>query len=206
MQFDLFNLKNENLGQIEVSEQVFFGPVRKDIISRVVLWQLAKRRAGTHCAKNISAVQGTTKKPWKQKGTGRARQGSLRSVQFRGGAVAHGPVPRSHEHDLPKKVRQYGLRSVIAAKRESGDLIILDSLNIENRKTKDMLALLQNMGLQSALFIDGQQVNDSFKTAIRNIKNIDALPSIGANVYDILRREKLILTKEAVENLEARLK
>jgi large subunit ribosomal protein L4 len=206
MQFDLFNLKNENIGQIELSEEVFFGPVRQDILARVVLWQLAKRRAGTHCAKNISAVQGTTKKPWKQKGTGRARQGSLRSVQFRKGAVAHGPVPRSHEHSLQKKVRQFGMRSAIASKRESGNLIILDSLNIDNRKTKDMLATLQNMGLQSALFIDGQAVNESFKSAISNIKNIDVLPSIGANVYDILRREKLVLTKEAVENLEARLK
>lgn len=206
MQFDFFNLKNEKLGQVELSDQVFCAPVRQDILSRVVLWQLAKRRAGTHSAKNISAVQGTTKKPWRQKGTGRARQGSLRSVQFRKGAVAHGPVPRSHEHSLPKKVRAFGLRSAIASKRESGNLIIVDTLNLENRKTKEMIAMLKNMGIQSALFIDGVHVDSNFKSAISNIINIDVLPSIGANVYDILRREKLVLTKEAVEILEARLK
>lgn len=206
MQFNLVNLKNENLGQLDLCDHIFAGPVRQDILARVVLWQLAKRRAGTHCAKNISAVTGTTKKPWKQKGTGRARQGSLRSVQFRKGAVAHGPVPRSHEHSLTKKVRQFGLRSAIASKREAGNLIIVDNLHVENHRTKEMLHTLQNMGIQSALFIDGTAVNESFKSAISNIKNIDALPSIGANVYDILRREKLILTKEAVENLEARLK
>lgn len=205
MQFNLVNLKNENLGQLDLSDRVFAGPVRQDILARVVLWQLAKRRAGTHSAKNISAVTGTTKKPWKQKGTGRARQGSLRSVQFRKGAVAHGPVPRSHEHSLTKKVRQFGLRSAIASKREAGNLIIVDNLHVENHRTKEMINTLQNMGIQSALFIDGATVNESFKSAICNIKNIDALPSIGANVYDILRREKLILTKEAVENLEARL-
>jgi large subunit ribosomal protein L4 len=205
MQFNLVNLKNENLGQLDLSDHIFAGPVRQDILARVVLWQLAKRRAGTHSAKNISAVTGTTKKPWKQKGTGRARQGSLRSVQFRKGAVAHGPVPRSHEHSLTKKVRQFGLRSAIASKREAGNLIIVDNLHVENHRTKEMINTLQNMGIQSALFIDGLVVNESFKSAICNIKNIDALPSIGANVYDILRREKLILTKEAVENLEARL-
>lgn len=206
MKQDIVNLDNQSVGSIELADNVFGAEVREDIISRVVNWQLANRRAGTHKTKTIAEVSGTTKKPYKQKGTGNARQGSLRATQFRGGGIVFGPVVRSHAQDLPKKVRQMGLRSALSAKAKDGKLVIVDSLAMAEAKTKELLAKMDKMGLKSVLFIGGETIDANFKLSANNIVNVDVLPSQGANVYDILRRETLVLTKDAAENLEARLK
>jgi large subunit ribosomal protein L4 len=198
-------LDNQEAGDIELSEEVFGLPVRSDILARVVNWQLAKRRAGTHKTKGISDVSGTTKKPYKQKGTGRARQGSLRSPQFRGGAVIFGPVVRSHEFGLQKKVRRLGLKTALSAKQAEGKLIVIDSAQVGEAKTKALRERFDALGWDSVLIIDGT-VNDGFARAARNLPKVDVLPTQGANVYDILRRDTLVLTRDAVQQLEARLK
>jgi large subunit ribosomal protein L4 len=200
------NLDNEEIGDIELDDDVFGVPVRRDILARVVNWQLAKRRAGTHKTKGISEIQGTTKKPYKQKGTGRARQGSLRSPQFRGGARIFGPVVRSHEFSLQKKVRRLGLKSALSAKLREGRLVVIDAAHIEEAKTKALRARLEALGWDSVLIIDGPAVDQNFARAARNLPRVDVLPQQGANVYDILRRDTLVLTREAVQHLEARLK
>jgi large subunit ribosomal protein L4 len=171
-----------------------------------VNWQLAKRRAGTHKTKGISDISGTTKKPYKQKGTGRARQGSLRSPQFRGGAVIFGPVVRSHEFGLQKKVRKLGLKTALSAKQAEGKLIIIDAATVAEPKTKALRAQFEALGWESVLIIDGAAVDAGFAKAARNLPKVDVLPQQGANVYDILRRDTLVLTRNAVEQLEARLK
>ena len=206
MKTSIKNLNNETVGEIELSEAVFGLPARQDILARMVLWQLAKRRAGTHKAKGISEISGTTKKPWRQKGTGRARQGSLRSPQFRGGARIFGPVVRSHEHDLTKKVRKLALKTALSVKAAEGKLVVLEAAKAESHKTKLLFGQLQALGLTSALIIDGANVDVNFARAAGNIPHIDVLPEQGANVYDILRRDVLVLTRNAVEQLEARLK
>ena len=205
MKLTVRNLDNQEVGDIELAEEVFGLPVRRDILARVVNWQLAKRRAGTHKTKGISDISGTTKKPYKQKGTGRARQGSLRSPQFRGGAVIFGPVVRSHAFDLQKKVRRLGLKTALSAKQAEGKLIVIDEAQLGEAKTKALRARLDAFGWDSVLIIDGA-VNENFARAARNLPKVDVLPQQGANVYDILRRDTLVLTREAVEQLEARLK
>jgi len=185
---------------------VFAVPVRQDLIFRAVNWQLAKRRAGTHKTKGISDISGTTKKPYNQKGTGRARQGSLRSAQFRGGGVIFGPVVRSHAHDLTKKVRALALKCALSSKAADGKLVVLDSAATTSHKTKDLAVSLEKLKLSSVLFIDGQAVDRNFALASRNLPHVDVLPSQGANVYDILRRDTLVITKDGVAALEARLK
>jgi large subunit ribosomal protein L4 len=206
MKLTVKTLDNGDAGEIELSDDVFGVTVRRDILARVVNWQLAKRRAGTHKAKGVSEIAGTTKKPWKQKGTGRARQGSLRSPQFRGGAVIFGPVVRSHEYDLQKKVRRLGMRCALSSKAAEGKLIVLDAATLNEGKTKLLKQRLDAMGLENALIVGGAQIEENFLRAARNLPFVDVLPSIGANVYDILRRDTLVLTREAVEQLEARLK
>lgn len=206
MKATIKNLNNEAVGEIELSDDVFGLPVRTDLLHRMVNWQLAKRRAGTHKAKQIGDISGTTKKPYRQKGTGRARQGSLRSPQFRGGAVIFGPVVRSHEHDLTKKVRKLALKTALSAKAADGKILVLDAASAETHKTKELAARLNTLGITSALFIDGANLDENFFKASRNIPLIDVLPEQGANVYDILRRDVLVLTRNAVEQLEARLK
>jgi len=171
-----------------------------------VNWQLAKRRAGTHKTKGISEVQGTTRKPFKQKGGGRARQGSLRSPQMRGGSVTFGPVPRDHGFKLPKKVRKLALRSALSGKQAEGKLVVLDSTIVKSGRTKDLVKLLGKLGWTKPLIIDGPEVNADFARAAANIRDLDVLPQQGVNVYDILRCDTLVLTKAAVEHLEARLK
>ncbi len=198
-------LDNQEVGDIELADEVFGLPVRPDILARVVNWQLAKRRAGTHKSKGISDISGTTKKPYKQKGTGRARQGSLRSPQFRGGAVIFGPVVRSHEFGLQKKVRRLGLKTALSAKQAEGKLIVIDAARLDEAKTKALRARFDALGWESVLIIDGA-VNDAFARAARNLPKVDVLPEKGANVYDILRRDTLVLTRDAVQQLEARLK
>jgi large subunit ribosomal protein L4 len=206
MKLTVRNLDNQEVGDIELAEEVFGLPVRKDILARVVNWQLAKRRAGTHKAKGISDISGTTKKPYKQKGTGSARHGSRRSPQFRGGAVIFGPVVRSHEFDLQKKVRALGLKTALSAKQAEGKLVVIDAATVAEAKTKFLATRLGALGWDSVLIIDGAAVDEGFARAARNIPKVDVLPQQGANVYDILRRDTLVLTRAGVEQLEARLK
>jgi large subunit ribosomal protein L4 len=206
MKVPVKNLANESVGEIELDDTIFGVAVREDLLHRAVNWQLAKRRSGNHKTKGISEISGTTKKPYNQKGTGRARQGSLRSPQFRGGARIFGPVVRSHEHDLTKKVRKLALKTALSAKAAAGELVILDSCETTSHKTKEMAATFKTMGFTSLLVIDGAVVNENFARAARNIPLVDVLPSQGANVYDIIRRNILVLTKSAVTDLEARLK
>ncbi len=199
-------LDNKSAGEIELADEIFAVPVRRDILARMVNWQLAKRRAGTHKAKGISEIQGTTKKPWRQKGTGRARQGSLRSPQFRGGAVIFGPVVRSHEFGLQKKVRRLALKTALSTKQAEGKLIVLEKASVKEPKTKALAQQFAKLGWRSVLIIDGPSVDENFARAARNIPEVDVLPQQGANVYDILRRDTLVLTRDAVQHLEARLK
>jgi large subunit ribosomal protein L4 len=206
MKLSVRNLDNQEVGDIELADAVFGLPVRSDILARVVAWQLAKRRAGTHKTKTISEISGTSKKPYKQKGTGRARQGSLRSPQFRGGAVIFGPVVRSHAFDLQKKVRRLGLKTALSAKHAEGKLVVIDTAKLEEAKTKALRARFTALGWESVLIIDGGTVDDGFARAARNLPKVDVLPQQGANVYDILRRDTLVLTREAAQQLEARLK
>ena len=205
MKLTVRNLDNKEVGDIELAEEVFGLPVRRDILARIVNWQLAKRRAGTHKTKGISDISGTTKKPYRQKGTGRARQGSLRSPQFRGGAVIFGPVVRSHEFSLQKKVRKLGLKTALSAKQAEGRLVVVDEARLDDNKTKALRARFEALGWGSVLIIDGA-VNENFARAARNLPKVDVLPQQGANVYDILRRDTLVLTRDAVQHLEARLK
>jgi large subunit ribosomal protein L4 len=193
MKLQVKNLDNEDVGEIELDDGVFGVAVRRDILARMVNWQLAKRRAGTHKTKGVSEIQGTTKKPWAQKGSGRARQGSLRSPQFRGGATIFGPVVRSHEFGLQKKVRRLALKTALTAKQKDG-------------KTSALAKQFAALGWTSVLIIDGATLDENFARAARNLPGIDVLPQQGANVYDILRRDTLVLTRDAVTALEARLK
>jgi large subunit ribosomal protein L4 len=206
MKLTVRNLDNQEVGDIELADAVFGLPVRRDILARVVNWQLAKRRAGTHKAKGVSDISGTSKKPYKQKGTGRARQGSLRSPQFRGGAVIFGPVVRSHAFDLQKKVRRLGLKTALSAKQAEGKLIVIDAAKLDEAKTKALRTRFDALGWSSVLIIDGTTLDEGFARAARNLPRVDVLPQQGANVYDILRRDTLVLTREGVQQLEARLK
>ncbi len=204
MKTTVITLDNSAAGEIELSEAVFGLPERKDILHRMVQYQRAKAQAGTHKTKGISEISGSTKKPWKQKGTGRARQGSIRSPQWRGGATIFGPVVRSHAFSLPKKVRALALKTALSVKQAQGNLIVLESATFPKAKTKDLAASFQKLGFNSTLIIDAK-VDEGFAKAARNIKHIDVLPTIGANVYDILRHRQLVLTKDAVRALEERL-
>ena len=199
-------LDNKDAGSIELLDTVFGVKPRRDILTRTVNWQRAKARSGNHASKGISDISGTTKKPWAQKGTGRARQGSLRSPQFRKGAVIFGPVVRDHAHDLPKKVRLLALRMALSTKQQDGKLIILDQAKSAEMKTKPVANQLKAMGLSSALIIDGANLDPNFAKATRNLPFVSLLPEQGANVYDILRCETLVLTKNAVEQMQERLK
>jgi large subunit ribosomal protein L4 len=198
------NLDNKDMGEMPLPS-FFAKEPRRDILTRVVNYQRAKARSGNHKTKQIGEIAGTTKKPWAQKGTGRARQGSLRSPQFRKGAVIFGPIVRDHAHDLPKKVRKLALQMALASKHLDGKLIVLDMAKVETHKTKVLIAKFAKIGLNSALIIDGSNLDENFAKAARNIPHIDVLPEQGANVYDILRHETLVLTKNAIEQLSVRL-
>lgn len=206
MKLSVKTLDNKDAGSIEVSEDVFGLPARPDILARMVRWQLAKRRAGTHDTKEIGEISGGGKKPRPQKGSGRSRQGSTRSPQWRKGAVIFGPTPRSHAFDLPKKVRKLALRTVLSAKQAEGKLMVIDAVKLAKAKTGELAKQFATLGFTSALVIDGQAVDQNFARAARNIPGIDVLPQQGANVYDILRRDVLVLTRDAIQHLEARLK
>ena len=198
-------LENKSSGDVTLNKDIFGVEPKKEILYRAVNWQLAKRRSGNHKVKDVSEISGTGKKPFAQKGTGNARQGSLRSAQMRGGQTTHGPQVRDHGFSLPKKIRALALKMALSSKQKDGKLIVLDAAKTKSAKTKDMAAALKKMELTSALFIDGETLDENFVRSIRNIPHMDVLPSQGANVYDILRRDTLVLTKEAIEKLEARL-
>lgn len=204
MQIDIKTLDNISSGSIELPDEYFAATPRADIMARVVHWQQAKRRAGTHKVKGMGEVRGTTKKPYKQKGTGNARQGSLRAPQFRGGGAVHGPVVRSHGYDLPKKVRRLGLISALSQKQRDGKLVVLDAAASGSGKTRDLKAKLLVLGWKSVLVVD-HTVDQNFLQASRNIIGIDVLPTVGANVYDILNHDVLAITTAGIEGLKKRL-
>jgi large subunit ribosomal protein L4 len=205
MKLDVITLDGGKGGSIELSDAIFgIEDIRGDILQRMVTWQLAKRRAGTHKIQVRNEVSRTSKKMYKQKGTGGARHGSRRAAQFVGGAKAHGPVVRSHAFDLPKKVRALALRHALSSKAKSGALIVVDSVAVDETKTGALRIKLSGIGLTNALVIAGPEVDANFARAARNIPNLDVLPNAGLNVYDVLRRRTLVLTKDAVSAIEAR--
>jgi large subunit ribosomal protein L4 len=206
MKLSIKTLDNQDAGSIDVSDEVFGLPARPDILARMVRWQLAKRRAGTHDTKEIGEISGGGKKPRPQKGSGRSRQGSTRSPQWRKGAVIFGPTPRSHAFDLPKKVRKLALRTALSTKQAEGKLLVIDGTKLAQAKTTELAKRFAKLGFSSALIVDGPAVDANFARAARNLPEIDVLPQQGANVYDILRRDVLVLTRDAIQHLEARLK
>jgi large subunit ribosomal protein L4 len=206
MDVKITTLEGDSAGSATLPDTIFGLEPRADLIQRCVVWQLAKRRAGTHAVKNRADIARTGKKMYKQKGTGSARHGSARVNLFRGGGRSFGPVVRSHAIDLPKKVRALALRHALSAKAKDGGIIVIDQATLKDGKTKALLAGFDKLGLINALIIDGAEVDVGFQRAARNIPNIDVLPIQGINVYDIMRRRKLVLTKAALEALEARFK
>lgn len=193
-------------GSVELADSVFGLEPRGDILQRVVEWQRAKARAGTHKTKDRSEVSGTGKKPFKQKGSGNARQGTLRGPHQEGGGRAHGPVVRSHAYSLPKKIRALGLKHALSAKQKDGKLFVIAEAKVKDSKTKAVTESFTKLGLTKPLFITGPTEDATFTNAVRNIIGVDVLKVAGANVYDILRHKELVLTKEAVDVLQARLK
>jgi large subunit ribosomal protein L4 len=206
MKFDMTSMDGSTSGSLELSDAIFGLEPRADLIARMVRWQLAKRRAGDHKTLGRGEINRTGKKMYKQKGTGGARHGSARVPQFRGGGRAMGPVVRSHEHDLPKKVRALALRHALSAKVRAGGLVIWERAEVEEAKTKALRTTFEKAALKNALIVDGAEPSGKFALAARNLPDIDVLPIEGVNVYDIMRRDKLVLTRAAVEALEARFK
>jgi len=206
MKLDINSMDGVVVGSVELSADIFGLEPRTDLIQRMVLWQLAKRQAGTHKVKGRAEIWRTGKKMYKQKGTGGARHGSARVPQFRGGGRAMGPVVRSHAHDLPKKVRALALRHALSAKFRDGAVRVFENAALAAPKTKDLSERLGKLGIPNVLVIDGAEVDTNFALAARNLPHIDVLPIQGINVYDILRRDTLVLTKAALEALEARFK
>jgi len=200
------NLANKEAGQADLDDTVFNIDVKQDILHRMVHYQLNKRRAGTHKTKDVSEVSGSGKKPFKQKGTGSARAGQKRRPQTKGGGIVFGPVPRSHATELPKKVRALALRMALSQKAQAGQLVVIDAATATTHKTKLMVEQFKALGFVSAIVIGGKEVDANFARATSNIPHIDVLPVQGANVYDILRRETLVLTQDAVAELTERLK
>lgn len=206
MKIDITSIEGENAGSLELDDAIFGLAPREDLIARMVRYQLAKRRAGTHQTLGRSDIARTGKKLYKQKGTGSARHGSARVPQFRGGGRAFGPVVRSHAHDLPKKLRALALKHALSAKAKEGQIMVFAEARSTDAKTKSLKTSLAKLGLTNALIIGGTEVATNFELAARNIPQIDVLPVQGINVYDIIRREKLVLTKAAIEVLETRFK
>ena len=204
MKLDVLKLDGSKAGSVELDDAIFGLAPRADILHRVVRYQLAKRRAGTHDTQNRGDVSRTHSKFGKQKGSGGARHGSRNAPIFRGGGVAHGPHPRSHAHSLNKKVRALGMKMALSAKAAEGSLIILDQAALDAPKTKVLLENFGKLGLTNALVIGGAQVDTNFQLAARNVPNVDVLPAAGLNVYDVLRRHKLVLSREAIEAISAR--
>lgn len=204
MLVDVVNLENKKTGSIELNEEIYALPAREDILHMAVKYQLAKRHTGNHKTKGISEISGTTRKPWNQKGTGRARQGSLRSAQFRGGAVIFGPVVRDRSIDLTKKFRRLALKHALSVKNLSQRLIVVDSLSMSEYKTKALIAKLEKLNVSSALFVSSEK-DVNFAKACSNIVGVDVIPVVGLNVYDILKHDYLVVSQDAVKALEERL-
>ncbi len=205
MKLDVIKLDGGKAGSVDLGDEIFGLEPRADILHRVVRWQRAKQQAGTHSTLGRSEVSYSTKKIYRQKGTGGARHGSRRAPIFRKGGIYKGPTPRSHAFDLPKKVRQLGLKLALSAKAKAGELVIIDTAATEG-KTSALAKQVKSLGWKRALIIDGVSVDENFAQAARNIEGLDILPTMGANVYDILKRDTLVITKAGVEALEARLK
>ncbi len=205
MQLDIINFDGKKVGSVELDSSIFGLEPRADILHRVVTWQRAKSRAGTHAVKSVSEVAGSGKKAFKQKKTGNARQGERYNVHMRGGGVVHGPVVRDHSIDLPKKIRSLGLKMALSSKAKDGSLIIIDSEKLATAKTNAFAKQLKKLDIASALFVGAAELDENFKMSAANIANIDVLPTIGLNVLDILKHEKLVLTADAVKAVEARL-
>ena len=207
MKCDVITLDNKkSTDGVDLSDAVFGVEIRADILARMVNWQRAKRRAGTHKVKTIGEIRGSTAKPWRQKGSGRARAGSRRATQFRGGATVFGPVVRDHSHKLPKKVRKKALCMALSAKCADGKLVVLDEAKLKDAKTRNLAGRLAKLGWDSVLIIDGPELDENFVRAAANLPRVDVLPQQGANVFDILRRDTLVLTRDAVKHLEERLR
>ncbi|MBT6403033.1 MAG: 50S ribosomal protein L4 [Rhodospirillaceae bacterium] len=206
MKLKVVNLENKAAGEIDLDDGIFGAPLRKDLLARAVNYQLAKRRQGTHKTKTRGEINGSTARPWRQKGTGRARAGDRKAGHWRGGQTTFGPQPRDHSMDLPKKVRKLALKVALSSKCAEGKLVVLDAASASEPKTKAIAAQLKALGLSSALIVDGTELDRNFQLAARNIHGVDLLPQNGANVYDILRRDTLVLTRQAVEQLQERLR
>ncbi|RED17879.1 50S ribosomal protein L4 [Pontivivens insulae] len=206
MKLDVINLDAGAAGSIDLSDEVFGLEPRKDILHRVVRWQLARRQQGTHKTLTRGETSYSTKKIYRQKGTGGARHGDRGVSQFRKGGTTKGPVPRSHAHDLTKKFRALGLKHALSAKAGAGELVVIENADMADAKTKTLAGQVSKNGWNRTLVIDGAEVNANFKRASQNLADVNVLPSMGANVYDILKADTLVLTKSAVEALEARLK
>jgi large subunit ribosomal protein L4 len=204
MDLKITTLEGQEAGSVTLNKDIFGLEPRKDLIQRCIVWQLAKRRAGTHAVKNRADIARTGKKSGPQKGSGGARHGSQRANLFRGGGRSFGPHPRDHSIELPKKVRALALRHALSSKAKDGGIVVIDAIDTTDAKTKALAAQFGKLGFSNALIIGGAEINENFGRAARNIPNIDVLPVQGINVYDILRRHKLVLTKAAVEALEAR--
>lgn len=205
MKAKVIDLNNKAAGDIDLADDIFAVPVRKDLLARAVNYQRAKSQRGTHKTKGVSEIRGTTAKPFRQKGTGRARQGSSRASQMRGGQTTFGPVVRSHAHDMPKKVRKLALKTALSAKQADGKLVVLDAATAKDPKTKALAAKLAKLGWDRALIVAGQEVDKNFGLASRNIQGVKVLPTQGANVLDILGCDTLVLTRDAVTQLQERL-
>ncbi|MBF9028789.1 50S ribosomal protein L4 [Rhodobacterales bacterium HKCCE3408] len=206
MKLDVISLSGKKAGSVDLGDEIFGLEPRADILHRVVRWQRARQQQGTHKVKTRSETSYSTKKIYRQKGTGGARHGDRNAPIFRKGGIYKGPTPRSHEHDLPKKFRALGLKHALSAKAQAGKLVILDEATAAEPKTKALAKQVSDLGWKRVLLIDGPELNENFARAAANIEGLDVLPSMGANVYDILRRDTLVITKAGVEALEARLK
>ena len=205
MKHEVKSLDAKKVGSVVLNKSIFGLPIRKDILKTVVDWQLANRRQGSHKVKQRSEIAGTTAKAFKQKGTGRARRGNLKTNILRGGGVTHGPVVRDHKKKLPKKIRKLGLKTALSFKEKEKKIIVLDDLKIKNLSTKDFAIKLKKLGVKSALLIDTKETDKNLKNSISNLHNISLLPSIGLNVYDILKFNNLIFTKKSLEEIDKRL-
>jgi len=206
MKYDVINLDAKSVGSIELADSVFGVDLNKGVLARVIQWQLDKRRQGTHATKDVGDVHGTGKKPFKQKGTGRHRQGIKTAPGMYHGGISFGPVVRSHAYGLTKKIRALAMRVALSMKARDGKLFILDDMTAKKPNTKAFQKSFKNNGWESALFVGGEKLDDNFALSARNIVNVDVLPAQGANVYDIVRRDVLVLSKDAVAQLEGRLK
>jgi len=204
MKYDIKNLDSKKVGSVDLNKNIFGLPIRKDILKTVVSWQLANKRQGSHKVKERSEISGTSAKAYKQKGTGRARRGNLKTNILRGGGVTHGPVLRSHNKKLPKKVRKLGLKTALSYKEKEKKIIILENLNLSKISTKDISIKLKKLGVKSALLIDSK-IDKNFKNSILNLHNVNLLPFIGLNVYDVLKFNNLIFTKAALEEAQKKL-